>query len=230
MHMYMCICAWTGRVNAPVRTPGGCTGVREPGTPEGPSVSVTWPTCAKRVWYAAVNLLPAHRDACQTVVLAHRSVPTLYKIWHLKVLGVPYTKPICEQYTNGCRPSNTKTVRTYTVETYSTHLSGVSPLQRQMRGMECVLPSRSCHSPLLSSAIRSQSRVTVGPPVETDPARAIDRDAELRTSRGGQRVDTPPLRRLLHPSPSILPGIMAAGHASRYKTGLRSEPNRYRYI
>merc|ERR1711965_1131186 len=97
--MYMCICAWTRRVNAPVRTPGGCTGVREPGTPEGPSVSVTWPTCAKRVWYAAVNLLPAHRDACQTVVLAHRSVPTLYKIWHLKVLGVPYTKPICEQYT-----------------------------------------------------------------------------------------------------------------------------------
>ena len=96
MHMYMCICAWTGRVNAPVRTPGGCTGVREPGTPEGPSVSVTWPTCAKRVWYAAVNLLPAHRDACQTVVLAHRSVPTLYKIWHLKVLGVPYTKPISE--------------------------------------------------------------------------------------------------------------------------------------
>ena len=43
-------------------------------------------------------------------------------------------------------------------------------VQRQMRGMECVLPSRGCHSPLLSSAIRSQSRVTVGPPVETDPA------------------------------------------------------------
>ena len=63
-------------------------------TPEGPSVSVTWPTCAEWVWYAAVNLLPAHRDACQTVVLAHRSVPTLYKIWHLKVSGVPYTKPI----------------------------------------------------------------------------------------------------------------------------------------
>ena len=131
------------------------------------------------------------------------------------------------EHGNGCRPSNTRTVRTYTVETYSTHLSGVSPLQRQMRGMECVLPSRGCHSPLLSSAIRSQSRVTVGPPVETDPARAIDRDAELRTSRGGQRVDTPPLRRLLHPSPSILPGIMAVGHASCYKTGLRSEPTLY---
>ena len=66
-------------------------------------------------------------------------------------------------------------------------------------------------------------------PVETDPA-ARDRDASLRTARGGQRVDTPHLRRLLHPSPSILPGIMAAGHASRYKTGLRSELNRYRYI
>jgi len=45
-----------------------------------------------------------------------------------------------------------------------------SCLRGQMRGMECVLPSRGCHSPLLSSAIRSQSRVTVGPPVETDPA------------------------------------------------------------
>ena len=56
-----------------------------------------------------------------------------------------------------------------------------------------------------------------------------DAHAELQTSLGGQRADTPPLRRLLHPSPSILPGIMAAGHASRYKTGLRSEPNRYRY-
>ena len=31
-------------------------------------------------------------------------------------------------------------------------------------------------------------------------------------------------------APSILPGIMAAGHASRYKTGLRSELNRYRYM
>ena len=30
-------------------------------------------------------------------------------------------------------------------------------------------------------------------------------------------------KRLLHLSPSILQGIMAAGHASRYKTGLRSE-------
>jgi hypothetical protein len=64
-------------------------------------------------------LLPAHCDACQTVVLAHRSVPTLYKIWHPKVSGVPYTKPICAYYSNGCRPSNTKTVRTYKVETYS---------------------------------------------------------------------------------------------------------------
>ena len=45
-----------------------------------------------------------------------------------------------------------------------------SCLRGQMRGMECVLPSQGCHSPLLSSAIRSQSRVTVGPPVETDPA------------------------------------------------------------
>ena len=49
-------------------------------------------------------------------------------------------------------------------------------------------------------------------------------DASLQTSCGGQRVDTLPLRRLLHQSPSILPGIMAAGHASRYKTGLRG-PN-----
>ena len=67
-----------------------------------------------------------------------------------------------------------------------------SCLRGQMRGMECVLPSQSCHSPLLSSAIRSQSRVTVGPPVETDPA-ARDRDASLRTARGGQRVNAPPL-------------------------------------
>ena len=66
------------------------------------------------------------------------------------------------------------------METYSTQLSGVSPLQRQMRGMECVLPSQSCHSPLLSSAIRSQSRVTVGPPVETDPERV---NAVMRSSR-----------------------------------------------
>ena len=55
-----------------------------------------------------------------------------------------------------------------------------SCLRGQMRGMECVLPSRSCHSPLLSSAIRSQSRVTVGPPVETDPERV---NAVMRSSR-----------------------------------------------
>lgn len=34
---------------------GGCTGIREPGTPEGPGVSVMWPTCAKQVWYATVS-------------------------------------------------------------------------------------------------------------------------------------------------------------------------------
>jgi len=55
-----------------------------------------------------------------------------------------------------------------------------SCLRGQMRGMECVLPSQSCHSPLLSSAIRSQSRVTVGPPVETDPERV---NAVMRSSR-----------------------------------------------
>ena len=68
----------------------------------------------------------------------------------------------------------------------------------------------------------------MNPPVEADPARAVVTVIGFAPegSRGGQRVDTPPLRRLLHLSPSILQGIMAAGHASRYKTGLRSEPNR----
>ena len=106
-HMCMCMCicmscAWAGRVHVPVRTSGGCTGTREPGTPEGPGVYVTWPACAKQVWYATQSP-PRHtrvsRSApcrvCQTVVLAHRSVPTLYKIWHPKVLGVPCTKPTC---------------------------------------------------------------------------------------------------------------------------------------
>ena len=57
------------------------------------------------------------------------------------------------------------------METYSSHLSGARPLQGQMKGMERVLPLRSCHSLLLFLAIRSQSRVTVDPPVETDPER-----------------------------------------------------------
>ena len=42
--------------------------------------------------------------------------------------------------------------------------------QGQWKGMERVLPLRGCHSLLLFLAIRSQSRVTVEPPVETDPA------------------------------------------------------------
>ena len=166
----MCMCAWTGRVNAPVRTPGGCTGVREPGTPEGPGVYLSrGPPAQSGCGTPRYRLLPAHRDACQTVVLAHRSVPTLYKIWHLKVSGVPYTKPICAYYSNGCRPSNTKTVRTYKVETYSTHLSGASPLQEQRGGWDVDCRRRTAHPSPLFLAIRSQSRVTVGPPVETDP-------------------------------------------------------------
>jgi len=105
-----------------------------------------------------------------------------------------------------------------------------SCLRGQMRGMECVLPSQGCHSPLLSSAIRSQSRSYSWTTSGDRPCGRECCDASLQTSCGGQRVDTLPLRRLLHPSPSILPGIMAAGHASRYKTGLRSEPSRYRYL
>ena len=55
IHMYVYMCAWAGRVHAPVRTPGGCTGSRELGTPVGPGVFVTWPACAKWAWYAAVS-------------------------------------------------------------------------------------------------------------------------------------------------------------------------------
>ena len=33
------MCAWAERVHASVRTPGGRTGIREPGTPVGPGVS-----------------------------------------------------------------------------------------------------------------------------------------------------------------------------------------------
>ena len=39
MHTYL-MCAWAERVHASVRTPGGFTGVREPGTPVGPGVLV----------------------------------------------------------------------------------------------------------------------------------------------------------------------------------------------
>ena len=63
---------------------------------------------------------------------------------------------------------------------YSIHLSGESPLRGQMEGMERVLPSQGCHSLLLFLAIRSQSRVTVEPPVETDPERV---NAVMRSSR-----------------------------------------------
>ena len=66
------------------------------------------------------------------------------------------------------------------METYSIHLSGASPLQGQWKGMERELPLQSCHSPLLFLAIRSQSRVTVEPPVETDPERV---NAVMRSSR-----------------------------------------------
>ena len=67
LYMYMCMylymCARAGCVHAPVRTPGGCTGVREPGTPVGPGVSVTWPICTKAdvVCHGFVSFpLPAH--------------------------------------------------------------------------------------------------------------------------------------------------------------------------
>ena len=95
---------------------------------------------------------------------------------------------------------------------------------------ELPFPS-SVSSDTVSEPSRKVQLWTTRPPVETDPGPCESEccDAELQTSRGGQRVDTLPLRRLLHQSPFILQGIMAARHASRYKTGLRSEPNRYRY-
>ena len=72
MHEYACIYArvsiglvcWATHVNALVRTSGGCTGIRKPGTPVGPGVSVTWPICTKAdvVCHGFVPFpLPAHR-------------------------------------------------------------------------------------------------------------------------------------------------------------------------
>ena len=58
-------------------------------------------------------------------------------------------------------------------------------------------------------------------------------DASLQTSRGprgttGRRTPSPTSTTSKSIYSCILQGIMAAGHASRYKTGLRSEPNRNR--
>ena len=68
LYMYMCMylymCARAGRVHAPVRTPGGCTGVREPGTPAWVPVYLSrGPSAVKRMFlcHGFVSFpLPAH--------------------------------------------------------------------------------------------------------------------------------------------------------------------------
>ena len=79
MCMGICMsCAWAGRVHVPVRTSGGCTGTREPGTPEGPGVYICFVARLRKAGAVCHTVSPRHtrvsRSApcreCQTVVLA----------------------------------------------------------------------------------------------------------------------------------------------------------------
>ena len=81
---------------------------------------------------------------------------------------------------NGCRPSNTYGGDLLTwVQTPKylwwrpTHFSGESPRRRRREEWHVDCRRRTGHSARLSSAIRSLSRVTVGPPVEADPDTGI---------------------------------------------------------
>ena len=80
----MYICAWAERVHASVRTPGGRTGIREPGTPEGPSVSA-------RVAHAR---LPVSVKECAPPLCVCQGVRQAV-VLYLAASRVP---------ANGCRP------------------------------------------------------------------------------------------------------------------------------
>ena len=144
--------------------------------------------------------------------------------------AVPYTKPTCPQSDSEVRTSYTWIVRTYTVETYSTaHLSGASPLQGQWGGWEVDCRRRTANPSPLFLAIRSQSRVTVGPPVETDPAgenAVMLRSRPLAGDNGSTHLLSDVYYIQVHLSfrgswPRVTP------RATKPDCG--AEPNRYRY-
>ena len=83
----MCMCAWAERVHASVRTPGGRTGIREPGTPVGPGVSAR----------VARARLPVSVKECAPPLLTCQGVRPAVSLYVLRAARL-----VC--VADGCRP------------------------------------------------------------------------------------------------------------------------------